>query len=258
MTQSLYNFTPYRFMGEFWRMFQTQSMYCSTIGKHVNRKTIWIGSCANYWLQKQTRKPTYFINTTNRNRARICKRLRSLRIDSKESISPAYYVACGPVRQIGLSYRPVRLGIDSWAPEKVYNLGLKWLYERSFRPAIFVYACVPSAWIISAIGWLTCEARLEIACDPPAACLQHWEMRTWRRAPPRNRFPSRRGPPPWQFHLAWRNWTRRIPAPCSPVSLFKNTKFSKDENANSLVSSKPFLFTYLWQLCKWRELNEEE
>jgi hypothetical protein len=29
-----------------------------------------------------------------------------------------------PVRQIGLSYRPVRQGIDSWAPQKVYKYGL--------------------------------------------------------------------------------------------------------------------------------------
>jgi hypothetical protein len=50
-------------------------------------------------------------------RARICTRLWSPGIDSKESIPPAY-VACGPVRQIGFSNRPNRLGIDFWAPEK--------------------------------------------------------------------------------------------------------------------------------------------
>ncbi len=48
-------------------------------------------------------------------RPRICKRLWSPGIDSEESILPAY-VACLLVRQIGLSYRPARLGIDSWAP----------------------------------------------------------------------------------------------------------------------------------------------
>jgi hypothetical protein len=47
--------------------------------------------------------------------ARIFKRLRSPGIDSKESISPAD-VAGVPVQKIGLSYRPARLGIDSWAP----------------------------------------------------------------------------------------------------------------------------------------------
>jgi hypothetical protein len=47
----------------------------------------------------------------NTSRARICKRLRRPGSDSEDSIPPA-----GPVRQIGLSYRPVRLGIDSWAP----------------------------------------------------------------------------------------------------------------------------------------------
>ena len=38
---------------------------------------------------------------------RICKRLRSPGVDSKESIQPTY-VACGRLRQIGLSYRPTR------------------------------------------------------------------------------------------------------------------------------------------------------
>jgi hypothetical protein len=31
---------------------------------------------------------------------------------------------CGSIRQIGLSYLPARLGIDSWAPNKVYKFGL--------------------------------------------------------------------------------------------------------------------------------------
>jgi hypothetical protein len=56
-------------------------------------------------------------------RARICKRLWSPRIDSKESIPPVY-VACRAVRQIRLSYWLARLhgwrsrfvGIDSYAP----------------------------------------------------------------------------------------------------------------------------------------------
>ncbi len=43
--------------------------------------------------------------------------LRSPEIDFKESPG-------GPVRQIGLSYRPARLRIDSWAPQKVYEYGL--------------------------------------------------------------------------------------------------------------------------------------
>jgi hypothetical protein len=32
----------------------------------------------------------------------------------------------GPVRQIGLSYWSTRLGIDSWAPKKVYKYGLRY------------------------------------------------------------------------------------------------------------------------------------
>jgi hypothetical protein len=36
----------------------------------------------------------------------------------------------GPVLQIGLSYRPTRLGIDSWAPKKVYKFEL-WI-DRCF------------------------------------------------------------------------------------------------------------------------------
>jgi hypothetical protein len=30
----------------------------------------------------------------------------------------------GPVRKIGLSYWPARLGIDSWAPQMVFKYGL--------------------------------------------------------------------------------------------------------------------------------------
>jgi hypothetical protein len=40
-------------------------------------------------------------------------------IDSKESI-----LSVQPVRQKGLSHRPARLGIDSWAPSKVYKFGI--------------------------------------------------------------------------------------------------------------------------------------
>ncbi len=39
-----------------------------------------------------------------------------------------------PVRQIGISYRPVRLGIDSCAPLKVYKYGL-WL-SIHYRPRL--------------------------------------------------------------------------------------------------------------------------
>ena len=49
-------------------------------------------------------------------RARICKRLWSPGIDSEDSIPPAYVAWRAAVRQIELSYRPARLGIDSWAP----------------------------------------------------------------------------------------------------------------------------------------------
>jgi hypothetical protein len=50
------------------------------------------------------------------NRARICKRLWSPGIDSEDSIPPAYVAWRAAVRLIELSYRPARLGIDSWAP----------------------------------------------------------------------------------------------------------------------------------------------
>jgi hypothetical protein len=51
-------------------------------------------------------------------RARICRRLRGPGIDSD---MPWHG---GPVGQIGLSCQPARLGIDSWAPQKVYKYGL--------------------------------------------------------------------------------------------------------------------------------------
>ncbi len=47
--------------------------------------------------------------------AGICKRLWSPRIDSEESISPAY-VASQASTTNRVSYRPARLGIDSWSP----------------------------------------------------------------------------------------------------------------------------------------------
>jgi hypothetical protein len=50
--------------------------------------------------------------TFARNRARICKCLRSLGIDSDESISPTY-VAWRAGTTKGLSYWPARVGIDS-------------------------------------------------------------------------------------------------------------------------------------------------
>jgi hypothetical protein len=49
-------------------------------------------------------------------RARIFKRLRSPGFDSKESITPAYGAWRAAIRQIGLSSRSARLGIDSRAP----------------------------------------------------------------------------------------------------------------------------------------------
>jgi len=50
--------------------------------------------------------------------ARIFKRLRSPGVDSKESIPPAYVAWRAGTSNIGLLYRPARLGIDSWAPKK--------------------------------------------------------------------------------------------------------------------------------------------
>ncbi len=56
-------------------------------------------------------------------RAPIFKRFRSLGIDSEKSIPPAY-IAWRPVRQIELSYRPAKLGIDSWGLLKRFtNMG---------------------------------------------------------------------------------------------------------------------------------------
>ncbi len=43
---------------------------------------------------------------------------------AQESI-PQFYVAWRAGTQIGLSYRPARLGINSWAPLKVYKFGLR-------------------------------------------------------------------------------------------------------------------------------------
>ncbi len=56
------------------------------------------------------------LETLSVSRARICKRLRSPEIDSSRNrfCQPMY--PGGPIRQIGLSYRPAKLGIDSCAP----------------------------------------------------------------------------------------------------------------------------------------------
>ncbi len=56
-------------------------------------------------------------------RARICNRLWSPGIDFEKSIRQTMWLG-GPVRKIGLSYWPARLGIDSWAPQTVYKYGL--------------------------------------------------------------------------------------------------------------------------------------
>jgi hypothetical protein len=58
-------------------------------------------------------------------RARICKRLWSPGIDSEESIPPVYVAWRAGTTILVLSYGPARLGIDSWAPEKVYKYGLR-------------------------------------------------------------------------------------------------------------------------------------
>ncbi len=44
----------------------------------------------------------------------------------------------GPVRKIGLSYWPARLGIDSWAPQMVYKYGLCTIVSmlQSVKPEI--------------------------------------------------------------------------------------------------------------------------
>jgi hypothetical protein len=58
--------------------------------------------------------------------ARICKRLRRPGIDSEESVPPSYEAwQAGPTNS--MSYRPARLGIDSWTPLKVYKYGLRLL-----------------------------------------------------------------------------------------------------------------------------------
>ncbi len=55
--------------------------------------------------------------------AQICKRLRSPGIDSASRCSPSLVQPGGLVRPIWLSYGPTRLGIDSYAPLKVYKYG---------------------------------------------------------------------------------------------------------------------------------------
>ncbi len=53
----------------------------------------------------------------------ICKRLSSR--SRFQGIDSASLCSLGQVRQIRLSYRPDRLGIDSWASLKVYKFGLR-------------------------------------------------------------------------------------------------------------------------------------
>ncbi len=54
---------------------------------------------------------------------------------AQESIPPAY-VAGEPLRQIWLSYRSARLGIDSWAPQKVYKYALSYpcMFSKYHQP----------------------------------------------------------------------------------------------------------------------------
>jgi hypothetical protein len=68
-----------------------------------------------------------------------------------------------PVRQIGLSYWPARLGIDSWSPLKVYKYGLRFpsVSEKEFVNAVLgrgamVYA---SSFWLSEEYWLLCEFK---------------------------------------------------------------------------------------------------
>ncbi len=88
------------------------------------------------------------------NRARICKRLWSPGIDSEESIPPAYVAwRAGTTNRV--LYRPVRLGIDSRAPLKVYKYGLcTWVAKINnllnylflkilhFKPRQFIFSVV--------------------------------------------------------------------------------------------------------------------
>jgi hypothetical protein len=67
----------------------------------------------------------------------ICKRLRSLGIDSKESIPPAY-VAWRDGRSDRVVV-PVRLGIDSRAPWKVYKYG-QWAHSMVRLRRLLQYA----------------------------------------------------------------------------------------------------------------------
>jgi hypothetical protein len=62
--------------------------------------------------------------STSTVRARIYNRLWSPGIDSEKSI-PSAYVARRAGAKNGLSYWPARLGIDSWAPQRVYKYGLR-------------------------------------------------------------------------------------------------------------------------------------
>ncbi len=72
-------------------------------------------------------------------RGRICKRLRSPGIDSKESIPPAYVAWRASIRQIGLSYRPAQ----GWKSipgllKRFTNTGSE---VRLLEPALFWVFC---------------------------------------------------------------------------------------------------------------------
>jgi hypothetical protein len=81
------------------------------------------------------------------NRASIYKRLRSPGIDSASLCSLAGL--CTINREIGLSHRPARLGIESWAPWKVYKYGLRAIgwrnrflgFQKVLRYGLGLLAC---------------------------------------------------------------------------------------------------------------------
>ncbi len=78
-------------------------------------------------------------------RARICIQLWSPGIDSEESISPAH-VAWRASTTNRVAYRPDSLGLDFWAPWRVYKYGLSIM-------AMDVYNCCWSYRFISQPGY---------------------------------------------------------------------------------------------------------
>jgi hypothetical protein len=72
------------------------------------------------WAPQKFKIPALVLSSTW---ARICKHLRSPGIDSKELIPPAY-VAWQADTSNRVVHRPARLGINSWAPWKVYKYRL--------------------------------------------------------------------------------------------------------------------------------------